>query len=352
MQRTAGLIRRVIARNGCVSVERAPRPEAPANGYLVRAEWSLISPGTELGLIAGSANGPERPLGYSLVGRVVMAGPEAPALPPGKLVACAGHEWAGHADLAAIPPLMLTPVPSGVDPQAATFTTLGAVAIQALRQGCVALGERVVVIGLGVLGQLLAQVARAAGAQVAGMDLIEARRAMAHRLGGLDLTLCGDEADLLAVVREWSTGMGADCVFLCTSGGDNVVDLACQMARDRGRLVVVGTPPLHVPRDPFFSKELQMTIARAYGPGRYDHTYEVRGIDYPPGYVRWTQERNRAEFLRLLVRGLVQVAPLITDVFAIDDAPVAYAALRGQLGRTLAVLFRYGPQDQLDGTKE
>jgi threonine dehydrogenase-like Zn-dependent dehydrogenase len=235
---------------------------------------------------------------------------------------------------------MVTPVPDSVASRDAAFTTLGALALHALRQGKVTIGDRVVVIGLGVVGQMLAQAALAAGADVLGLDLLAPRRRLAGRMGVL-YTPGGEDADVEAAVRDWTAGMGADCIFLCTAGGEGVVAEVCALARDRARLVVVGTPPLHVPRDPFFAKELTLTIARAYGPGRYDPRYEEQGIDYPPGYVRWTQERNRAEFLRLLARGAVRVAPLISHEFGIDDAPTAYRLLRDAPAETMGVLLRY-----------
>ena len=135
--------------------------------------------------------------------------------------------------------------------------------------------------------------------------------------------------------------MGADCVLLCTSGGGDVVNLAARLTRDRGRLVIVGTPPIQVDREVFFARELELTIARAYGPGRYDPVYEREGVDYPPGYVRWTQERNRAEFLRLMADGLVQVEPLITHTFSIDQAVSAYAVLQQKPESAMAVLLTY-----------
>ena len=333
-------MRRILARQGAVVVAETPIPGVPHNGYLVEAEYSLISPGTELGLIAASQDGTERSLGYSLVGRVAAAGQAAPPFPPGQLVTCAGYQCAWHAEYVAVPRLLATAVPAEVDPRAATFTTLGAVAMHALRQGGVMLGDRAVVMGLGVLGQLLVQLLRAAGVHAAGLDLVEERCALARRLGA-EIALGGSSPSDHESLREWSEGIGADCVFLCTSGGDEVVAQSCALARDRGRLVVVGTPPLHVPREPFFAKELTMTIARAYGPGRYDPIYEEQGIDYPVGYVRWTQGRNRAEFLRLLRTGLVRVEPLISHTFPIEQAEDAFALLKRDSDAAMGVLFRY-----------
>ncbi len=333
-------MRRVMAKAGAVAVEIVPPPSPPRNGFLVRAVCSLISPGTELGLIAESSRGDARPLGYSLAGRIVEAGPEAPPLLSGTMVACAGGEYSPHADFAAVPRLMATPVPPEVSPRAATFTTLGAVAIHALRRGRISLGDRVIVIGLGLVGQLAAQVTRAAGARVAAMDLLPSRTALARGLG-TEAAADPRSPSLVDEIREWTGGLGADCVLLCTSGGGDVVNLAARLARDRGRIVIVGTPPIQVHREVFFARELELTIARAYGPGRYDPVYEREGVDYPPGYVRWTQERNRAEFLRLLAAGLVHVEPLITHTFTIDQAPAAYAVLQRAPESAMAVLFTY-----------
>jgi threonine dehydrogenase-like Zn-dependent dehydrogenase len=333
-------VRQVVARDGAVHVVDVPSPEVPPNGVLVRAECSLISPGTEAMQIAASAGITDRaqPLGYSLVGRVIARGRDAPAIELGALVACAGGEYAPHAEIAAVPRLMATAVPDGVTAEAAAFTTLGAVAVHALRQGRVALGERVVVFGLGVVGQLLAQVARAAGGRVLGIDPLASRAATARRLGA---EMVGNPATVAADVESWSSGLGADCVFLCTAGGDDVLDRAAGVVRDRGRVVIVGTPSIQMRRAALFSKELEVTIARAYGPGRYDLAYEVDGRDYPVGYVRWTQERNRAEFLRLLGAGLVRVEPLITHAYDVGDAPAAYAALRDHPESAMGMLLRY-----------
>lgn len=313
----------------------------PANGYLIGSERSLISAGTELMAIAASADGrPARPLGYSLVGRVIASGPDAPPLPLEQRVTCAGFQWAWHADIVAVPFRMTTVVPEGVSPEAATFTTLGALALHALRQGQVTIGERAVVIGLGVVGQVLAQTLLAAGADVCAFDLLASRRRLAKRLG-VRLVAGAERDNPVDIVREWTGGMGADVIFPCTAGGEGVMALACELARDRGRVVIVGTPPLTVPRDPFFARELTLTIARAYGPGRYDPVYEEDGIDYPVGYVRWTQERNRIEFLRLLDRRLVRVEPLISHRFALEDAAAAYDLLRTEPQLAIGVLFDY-----------
>jgi NADPH2:quinone reductase len=336
-------MRRIVAQGGQAAVEEIADPATPLNGYLVAGLCSLISPGTELMAIAASADGRSaRPLGYSLVGRVVASGPDAPPLPPGELVTCAGFQWAWHAERVAVPFRMTTAVPNGVAPEAAAFTTLGALALHALRQGRVTIGERAVVIGLGLVGQLLAQTLRAAGAEVCGIDLIGGRRRLAKRLG-TSLVVGAQRDDAPGAVRDWTGGMGADAIFLCTAGGEDVVALACDLARDRGTIVIVGTPPIEVPRGPFFAKELTVTIARAYGPGRYDPTYEVDGIDYPAGYVRWTQERNRIEFLRLLARRLVRVEPLISHRFAMADAAAAYTLLRQVPATTIGVLLEYEP---------
>jgi threonine dehydrogenase-like Zn-dependent dehydrogenase len=335
-------MRQVLARGGTVRVEEVPAPVASGNTLLVRAVCSLISPGTEAMQIAASRSHPApQPLGYSLVGYVEDRGPAAPSIDPGTLVACAGGEYAPHAEWAAVPPLMATPVPGGVDARAAAFATLGTIAMHALRQGEVVLGSRVVVVGLGVVGQLLAQLVRVAGAQVLGIDLVQARASLASRLAGAHV-VDAEGATLVDDVMRWTGGIGADSVFLCTAGGEGVVDGAARLARDRGHLVVVGTPALEYARDTIFAKELDVRIARATGPGRYDPVYERQGVDYPVGYVRWTQARNRAEFLRLLADGLVRVDPLITHTFDVGDAPVAYDALRDRPESTMGVVLTYG----------
>lgn len=337
----SGRMRRVVASGGEAVIETIPPPSLPPKGYLVAGECSLISAGTELMTIAASADGrPARPLGYSLVGRVLACGPEAPPLPIGQRVACAGFQWAWHAERVAVPFRMITVVPDGVPAESATFTTLGALALHALRQGQITIGDRAVVVGLGVVGQVLAQALLAAGSDVCALDLVASRRRKAADLG-VPLVAGEPGDDAAGIVRDWSGGVGADTIFLCTAGGAGLVELACGLARDRGRIVIVGTPPIDVPRDPFFARELTLTIARAYGPGRYDPTYEEEGIDYPIGYVRWTQERNRIEFLRLLDRGMVRVAPLISHRFELAEAPAAYRLLGQAPESAIGVLLTY-----------
>ena len=332
-------MRQLLAVHGRPTIVDVAEPPLRSNGYLVEADWSLISSGTETGLIQRSAaEQTHQPLGYSVVGRVVRAGADAASLPEGTRLCCAGFQFSPHAERISVPAMMSVPLPPRVDPRAGAFTTLGTVAIHALRQGCVQLGERVVVIGLGVVGQLLSQIARAAGARVAVADLVTSRRELALRMGAeraLDPTLPAPDA------MAWSDGQGADVVFLCTSGGAGLTDLACAIARDRGTIVVVGTPPLDVPRDPFFQKELQLRIARAYGPGRYDPRYEEEGIDYPFGHVRWTEGRNMAEFVRLLDRGLVDPLPLVTHHLPFTRGTEAYALASNPRSDALAILLDY-----------
>jgi threonine dehydrogenase-like Zn-dependent dehydrogenase len=336
-------MRQLVAERGrTVLVEVEPPPLRPG-GYLVRTEWTLISPGTELDLVQRSAaHGGRESLGYSLVGTVIAAGAAAPPLAPGTRLACSGIQFSPHAELASVPFRMAAVVPAGVPAKAAAFTTLGALALHALRQGQVQLGETVVVLGLGVVGQLLAQVVRAAGARVAVFDPLERRQALAVRLGAEQGLSAGRLAE---EVHTWTGGLGADCVFLCTRGGQGVVETACALARDRGTLVVVGTPRLELPRDPLFMKELQLRTVRAYGPGRYDPRYEEEGSDYPVGYVRWTLQRNLAEFLRLLDRGLVQVEPLITHELPFRRAAEAHPLLRERPAEALGVLLAYGEEE-------
>ena len=223
-------IRRVVAQGGQAAVEDVADLVVPENGYLVAAECSLISAGTELMAIAASADGrPARPLGYSLVGRVVACGPEAPPLPLGQRVTGAGFQWAWHAERVALPFRMTTVVPDGVSAEGSAFTTLGALALHALRQGQVTIGERAVVVGLGVVGQLLAQTLLAAGADVCALDLLASRRRLAKRLG-VSLVTGAKADDPRVIVRDWSGGVGADTIFLCTAGGEGLLELACELA--------------------------------------------------------------------------------------------------------------------------
>jgi predicted dehydrogenase/threonine dehydrogenase-like Zn-dependent dehydrogenase len=364
-------------KDGRIEVLDVPAPALRPQGALVRTTWSLISAGTEgakvdLGqksLLAKARSRPDQvkqvmdkvrtegvlrtyrtvkarleercAIGYSSAGVVTQVGELASGLAVGNRVACGGGEYANHAELAYVPATLCVTVPEAVGFDEAAFATVGAVALQGVRQSGVTVGDRVAVIGLGLIGQITVQLLRAGGCEIAGADLDGGRCAAVAAFGAVRTTSArGSVAakELLAAVG----GVGYDAVII-TAGtkSDEPIELAGQIARDRGTVVVVGDVGMQVPRAPFYEKELTLKLSRSYGPGRYDPLYEEMAVDYPIGYVRWTEQRNMAEFLRLMAEGSVAVKPLITHRFAVDDAAQAYAAVTDPESGSLGVLLEY-----------
>ncbi len=283
------------------------------------------------------------PLGYSAAGTVIAVSPGVEEFCVGDRVACGG-EGAAHAEVLAVPVNLCARVPDGVSLEHAAFTTIGAIALQGLRQASVTLGECVVVVGLGLLGQLAVQLLKANGCRVLGVDLDPAKAAMAEKLGA-DKALARRDPNLEAAVSAFSHGYGVDAVLIAAAGSSNdPVELAVDMCRDRGRIVVVGGIRMDMPRDECYKKELEIRLSRSYGPGRYDPLYEEKGVDYPIGYVRWTEQRNMQAFLDLLAAGKLNLADLITHRFPFAQAEQAYALLTSKEHggpAPLGILFEY-----------
>lgn len=264
-------------------------------------------------------------LGYSSCGCILEVGPEVEGLRPGDLVACAGQDFASHAEIVAVPRTLVALVPEGVPPEQAAFATLGAIALEGVRLARVALGETVVVIGLGLIGQITVQLLLAAGCRVAAIDLDPARVDLACRAGAG-----------VAVPPQ-----GADAVLITADASSNEpVETAARLAREKGRVVAVGLVKTDLPRHDFFQKELEFVVSRSTGPGRYDPSFEIEGRDYPYPYVRWTQTRNLEAFLDLLARGRISIGHLITHRFPFAEAPAAYDLLLSDASR-LGIVFEY-----------
>jgi len=361
---------------GALRLVDVPAPLVRPGGVLVRTRYSVISVGTErskieLGrksLLGKARERPDQvrkvldavkregvasayrkvrsrlsapsPLGYSCAGVVEAVGPGVDDIEVGQLVACAGAGYANHAERVWVPKNLVVPVPEGVAADEAAFATLGAIALQGVRQADVRLGETVAVIGLGILGQLTVQLLRAAGVQPIGIDVDAARVALAERHGAAGVLRSEDVAGRVAVL---SGGIGADAVIItAATSSEDPIRLAGEIARDRGRVVVVGAVPIRPPRSPYYEKELEIRLSRSYGPGRYDPEYEEKGHDYPVGYVRWTERRNLGEFLRLLSTGAVRMDELITHRFPFAEVERAYGTLTGEEGRgALGVVLEY-----------
>jgi predicted dehydrogenase len=282
-----------------------------------------------------------QPIGYSAAGRVLAAGEGLTGLQIGDRVACAGAQCAHHAAVIRVPRNLLTRVPASVDLEAASTVALGAIALQGVRRAQPTLGETFVVIGLGIVGQLVAQLLRANGCRVIGADLDVQRLELAASVGmqaALDPKSCSE----IEQVLQLTDGLGADGVIIAAATPSNsVVSSAFKMCRKKGRVVLVGDVGLQLNRADFYSKEIDFLISTSYGPGRYDERYEEAGVDYPPAYVRWTENRNMAEYLRLVAEGRVQLKPLIAAAFPIDEAAKAYDRLRSGSPRPLIVLLAY-----------
>jgi predicted dehydrogenase/threonine dehydrogenase-like Zn-dependent dehydrogenase len=366
-------VKQIVLRDGQPQVVDVPAPSPQPGSALVNVRVSVISSGTERQAVSTSAAGgslPMRavrnpglvvmalkharehgvretaalakaavsndvPLGYACAGHVIDTG-GIPEFQVGQPVACAGAGKANHAEVVSVPGNLLAPVPAGVSLRDAAFTTLGAIALQGVRRAEPSLGERVVVSGLGLLGLLTVQLLRAGGCQVLGIEPVARRRAIALDLG-TELAVAPDYAG--EAVGVWSGGHGADAVIITASASsDSVVNDAIALLRRKGRVVPVGLVGLSLDRDSLYQREADVLISTSYGPGRYDLLYEEGGLDYPIAYVRWTENRNMEEFLRLLSNGAVRVDPLVELEVPVARAPEAYAAVRSDEPPMAAVL--------------
>jgi predicted dehydrogenase len=277
------------------------------------------------------------PLGYSSAGTIVEMGAGVQNFRVGQRVACAGGNYAAHAEYALVPQNLLAAMPDELDFESAAFTTMGAIALHGFRLAEAQLGSRVAVIGLGLLGQLAASIAQAAGCQVLGIDLDEKRVALARKRG---LQAIARQSAEQAALSQ-SHGQGFDAVLVCAdTESDDPVELAGEIARDRARVVAIGAVGLSIPRRSYYAKELELIISRSYGPGRYDPGYEEAGLDYPIGYVRWTEGRNLQAFVDLLGGGKIDVSALISHRFPIEKATKAYDLIQGKQP-FLGVLINY-----------
>ena len=363
---------------GEVLLEEVPTPICKSGGVLVRTAYSLVSTGTErmkvsqakMGLLQKARARPDKvkqvvqsirqkglmetyrlvserlntltPIGYSLAGVVEEVGAGIDEFSIGDRVACAGEGIACHAEFVSVPRNLCVHVSEGVDLKDAAFTTVGAIALQGVRQAGVTLGDTVLVIGLGLVGLLGVQILKAAGCRVIGVD-VDAGRVEQARLCGADAALRRDDEALEDTLLQMTGGRGADAAYIAAStASTDPMDLAGQLLRDRGKVAVVGMVPIEADWRVYYHKELTVVMSRSYGPGRYDRNFELKGIDYPVGYVRWTERENMAEFVRLLSTGQVVPGRLGPQVHPLDDAPTAYKKVLDTGGdQATALLFEY-----------
>lgn len=370
-------MKQVLVKQGGVRLATVPAPRVEPGTVLVRVRHSCISIGTEMSGIRAAATPlwkralaqPERvrqvvemaakdglgaarnavknatgaanPTGYSAAGVVIAVGEGIADLEPGDRVACAGAQYAYHAETIRVPRNLVVRVPDGVSSEDASTVTLGAIALQGVRRAQPTLGESFVVIGLGILGQLTVQLLRANGCRVIGVDVDRGRIATARALG-MEAGAHPDDGDDVQQVARLTDGIGADGVIItAATPSDAVMSTAFGMCRRKGRVVLVGDVGLNLNRADFYAKELDFLISASYGPGRYDARYEEEGLDYPVGYVRWTENRNMGEYLRLVAEERVRPAPLRSAVYPVARAEEAYAELNGGAGKPLLVLLEY-----------
>lgn len=363
-------------RDGSIDVIDVPVPEIGPGEVLVDVRASVISAGTERtkvvtgrkSLVGKARSRPDQvkqvvekarrdgvratmdavkmrldapsPLGYSAAGVVLEVGRLVRGISVGDRVACAGADYAYHAEAVRVPSNLCVPIPDGVSFDHAAFTTIGAIALHGVRQTDARLGERVAVIGMGLVGQLAGQLLRASGCEVVGIDLAQ---------GMLDLALSSGAADSVYLRSSLAHPLPADVrdcdAVLITAAAptSDPVHLAAELSRDRARVVILGDTRLDVPRAEFYEKELELRLSRSYGPGRYDRDYEERGLDYPVGYVRWTERRNLGAFLAAMAAERVDVEPLISVRIPLDDAPTAYDRLASGPQTPLGIVLSYEP---------
>ncbi len=368
-------------KTGELRLEDVPAPVCRKGRLIVRAQYSLVSTGTErmkvtqarMNLLQMAKARPEKvqqvlqnvkqaglintfkkvqerldsltPLGYSLAGIVEEVGAGIDNFSPGDRVACAGEGLACHAEFVSVPKNLCAHVPDNVELKDAAFATVGAIALNGVRQAGVMLGDSVLVIGLGLVGLLAVQILKAAGCKVIGIDIDPLKVASAKRCGA-DFVFCRDENVLEETILRVTDCLGPDVVYIAasTKSSDPMV-LAGKVARDRGKVIIVGMVPVEADWETYYRKELSVTMSRSYGPGRYDRNYEDKGVDYPVGYVRWTEGRNLAEFLRQIGIGSISPAALEPKIFPFVDAASAYQELHGDAGKHAAgLLFEY-PDD-------
>ena len=286
-------------------------------------------------------------LGYSAAGIVAAVADDVTEFQVGDRVACAGVGFASHAEVLSVPKNLCVHLPESVSFESGAYGTLGAIALQGVRLAEPTLGESVVVIGLGLVGQLTVQLLKANGCRVFGMDLDHARVSLALELGA-DRAIVSNEA-AAKEIETWTRGHGADAVLITAATDSNQpIELAAQVSRLKGRVIVVGMTGMDIPRQPFFSRELKLIISMSYGPGRYDPDYEERGVDYPLPYVRWTEKRNIESFLDLVRDKRINVERLTTHRFSIAEADRAYQLISGDVQEpNLGVVLQYDPDAEV-----
>lgn len=373
--------------DGRLELQEVPRPDPPPGGVLVRTTHSVISIGTEkmkvqqakMNLLQKARARPDQvrkvldtaktigwraalekvrnrletptPLGYSSAGVVVQVHPDNKRLRVGDRVACGGNESALHAEYVAVPDLLVARVPDGVENWQAAYTTVLSIALQAVRQLEPSLGDRVLVMGQGLVGLLVTTLLRANGCRVMAVDVAAARKPFCEAMGAEKVVILGQQS-LADEVRAWTDGYGVDAVVLCTATQSNApVEQSAAALRDRGRLVIVGNTKADLLWNDFYEKEIDIRYSRSYGPGRYDETYEWGGSDYPIGYVRWTEQRNFEACLHLMTTGSLDLATITTRRQPFASALDVYRELLSNAAQDVGVVLEYGEAPAAPSTR-
>jgi len=364
-------------RTGELSIETVPPPALQPGGIRITTACSLISIGTEkmlIDLAAKNLIGKARarpdivqqiiqkarkegaiktlknvmskleqpmPLGYSAAGLVESVGNGVYEFKVGDRVAIAGAGYANHAEVNYVPKNLVASIPDNVSFEEAAYTTVGCIALHGIRLASPELGETVIVIGLGLIGLIATQILKANGCNVIGVDLDASKVRLGIDLG-LDVGVVSPTEDARQVVDSFTKGRGADhTIITAATPSNDPIELASSVTRRKGTVVAVGAIGLNLPRDSFYKKELSVKVAMSYGPGRYDRTYEEKGIDYPYDYVRWTEQRNMEAILRLISKGQLNVSALTTQKLSFENALDAYTIIRKGEGFQVGIILDY-----------
>ncbi len=370
-------MRQVFLEKGALVVQQVAQPQLDENIVLVSVHYSFISSGTEAAsissaqrsvlfsnvpqkikavlaslaqngvegtqaLIKARLKGTVQALGYSCSGRVIAVGKKVTKFRPGDYVACAGAGWANHADIVGVPENLVVSVPNEGLLKHASITTIGAIALQGIRRAQIQLGETVCVVGLGLLGQLTVQLAKQSGATVIGIDLMQERLDLARELGADHVFLASDEHRFKSI--EFLTQhKGVDVTLLtAATASDEVIQDAMNVTRKKGKVVIVGDVGLNLQRNPLYKKEIDILISCSYGPGRYDHSYEIEGKDYPFEYVRWTENRNMQTIIQMIQAGTLFIDKIVSHEFLVEQVDSAYELLKER--KALGVILSYLPK--------
>lgn len=337
-----------------IIIKEVPEPVCEEGFIKIKTKYTLISSGTETraltekdgflkkiikkgkALAKGNA---ETPLGYCAVGEVIESFSKNSEIKKGDKVVCAGFGYAVHAEKVSVPINLVCKVPQEVKGEDAAFAAIASVALHAVRRCDPQLGETMLIIGLGLTGQLVAQLAKLSGCEVMGLDPNDHKIKVAKQLG-LERVYKG-KRNFKNEVMEWTDHQGVDSVIYCVDILDaNQFEEVTEAMRDRGKIVTIGHIKTAIPTAKIFRKEIDLLACRSLGPGRFDECYEEKGNDYPRGYVRWTEKRNMGEIIRLLASKKMQVSPLISEVYHFKDAPDAYRKLLGKK-RPIALVLKY-----------